>query len=298
MGGTMSAMYAALHPEKVNALGLMAAGLCFEGTGGVLEQWGSEEYYDPELITETFGNVPADFLDVGFALMDPVDNYVSKYVRFAENLDNEDFVANFARMEKWLGDGIDVAGEAYDQFLADIYQENKLYENELYLGDEHVDVENIDMPIIQIMGEYDHLIPANASKPFNEVVGSDDVTTIEYATGHIGLSVSSSSHEEVWPEVCEWYADRQVGDDTDDAVDSETAEASESADGSTDADGGSDADSPAVESVDGIGPTYAERLRTAGIETVADLVDSDPVEVAEITEAPVSRVEDWFDRIE
>jgi polyhydroxyalkanoate synthase len=268
MGGTMSAMYAALFPEKVNALGLMAAGLCFEGSGGVLERWGSEDYYDPELVTETFGNVPAEYLDVGFALMDPVNNYVSKYVRFAESLEDEEFVENFARMEQWLSEGIDVAGEAYDQFLRDIYQENKLYHNELYLDGKHVDVGNIDMPVLQILGEYDHLIPADASKPFNDVVGSEDVTTIEYATGHIGLSVLSSSHADVWPRVSEWYADRQyVG-------------------------------SPDVETVDGIGPTYAERLREAGIETVEDLREYDVEEVVEIVDAPESRVEDWFDNIE
>jgi len=269
MGGTMSAMYAALHPEKVNALGLMAAGLCFDGTGGVLEQWGSEDYYDPDEVTETFGNVPAEFLDVGFALMDPVDNYVSKYVRFYENLENEDFVENFGRMEKWLSEGIDVAGDAYDQFLTDLYQENRLYHNEMELNGEHVDIENIDMPVIQIIGEYDHLIPADASKPFNEVVGSDDVTTIEYATGHIGLSVSSSSHAEVWPQVSEWYADNQY----------------------------TEPGAAGVETVDGIGPTYAERLRDAGIETVDDLREAGPERAAEAAEAPESRVEDWFDAL-
>jgi len=270
MGGTMSTMYAALYPEKVNALGLMAAGLCFENTGGILEQWGSEEYYDPDLVTETFGNVPADFLDVGFALMDPVDNYVSKYIRFAENVGDEEFVENFSRMEQWLDEGIDVAGAAYDQFLEDVYQENKLYKNELYLGDRHVDIGDIDMPVLQIIGEYDHLIPAGASKPFNDVVGSDDVTTIEYATGHIGLSVSSSSHAEVWPEVSEWYADRQYTEP-----------------------GAED-----VETVNGIGPTYAERLRGAGIETIDDLRAADFDHVVEVSQASEGRVEDWFESLE
>jgi len=268
MGGTMSTMYAALMPEKVNALGLMAAGLCFDDTGGVLEQWGESDHYDPEELTDTFGNVPAEFLDTGFALMDPVTNYVSKYVHFYENLDDEDFVENFARMERWLGDGIDVAGEAYDQFLQDVYQDNRLYRNELFLGDRHVDIDDVDMPILQVVGEYDHLIPTAASKPFNDVVGSDDVTTVEYSTGHIGLSVSSGSHEDVWPAVSDWYAANQNP-------------------------GGDD-----VETVAGIGPTYAERLRSAGIETVDDLREAGPVAAADAADAPESRVEDWFDDLE
>jgi polyhydroxyalkanoate synthase len=279
MGGTMGAAYTALNPEKVNALGLMAAGLCFDKTGGVLEEWGNEEYYDPQAVVDTYGNVPAEFLDTGFALMDPMDNYVSKYITMYENLDSDGFVSNFSRMEKWLDEGIDLAGTAYVEFLQKIYQDNQLYRNELEIDGETVDVGNIDMPVIQILGEYDHLIPPGASKPFNDVVGSDDVTTIEYPTGHIGLSVSSSSHEEVWPEVCEWYhdvSDSDVADDADETDDSEGQE---------------------LEDIDGVGPTYADRLRAEGIEVPADLADNDPATLAEITNASVSSVEEWLDQL-
>jgi polyhydroxyalkanoate synthase len=266
MGGTMTTMYTALHGEKVNALGLMAAGLCFEHTGGILEEWGSEEYYDPEDVVDTYGNVPSEFLDAGFALMDPVDNYVSKYITMYENLESDAFVGNFARMERWLDEGIDLAGTAYVEFLEKIYQNNELHRNELEIDGEHIDVESIDVPILQILGEYDHLIPASASKPFNDVVGSDDVTTIEYPTGHIGLSVSSSSHEEVWPEVCDWY--HRVSEQ------------------------GTD-----VEEVSGIGPTYAERLRNAGIKTTEDLAEHEAAELADIAETSESRAVEWLDQL-
>jgi len=297
MGGTMSTMYAALHPEKVNALGLMAAGLCFDQTGGMLEIWGDQEHYDPELLTETYGNVPSEMLDVGFALMDPVNNYVSKYIRLYDNLENEGFVENFARMEKWLGDGVDVAGAAYEQFLEDIYQENKLYKNELELDGKHVDLGKLEMPILQIIGEYDHLIPPGASKPFNEVVPSEDVRTIEYSTGHIGLSVSSSSHENVWPEVCDWYAERNEGGP--DHVEPDEPDLDASTDEAVEAEEAEDiAEAADVESVAGIGPTYAERLHEAGIETTEDLYESDVDHVVEVSQASRSRVEDWFEQVQ
>jgi polyhydroxyalkanoate synthase len=305
MGGTMSVMYSALHAEKVNALGLMAAGLCFDHTGGVLEEWGSDEYYSPSDVTETFGNVPAEMLDVGFALMDPVENYVSKYIRFAENMDNEGFVENFGRMEKWLDDGIDVAGAAYVQFLEDVYQDNKLYNNELELNGEHVDLDNLEMPVLQLMGEYDHLIPPEASKPFNDVVGSDDVTTMEYSTGHIGLSVSSSTHENLWPDVCDWYKERNRQAEASDesvAIDVESpdeaaAEAVDAVDEAASVEEGGVETAADVETVSGIGPTYAERLREAGVETVADIAERNPAELAEIAQTNESRAQDWLDQL-
>jgi len=308
MGGTMSTMYTALHAEKVNALGLMATGLYFEETGGVLERWGDEEYYDPSTVIETFGNVPAEFLDEGFALMDPVQNYVTKYVQFVENIDNESFVKNFARMEQWLEEGVDVAGATYEQFLKDIYQGNKLYNNELELDGEHVDIENIDMPVLQILGEYDHLVPPSASKPFNDVIPSEDTRIIEYSTGHVGLAVSSSTHENVWPEVAEWFSERAqeaveestAADDeestTDETTDETAADVTDEATAgeTTDEAASSDTD---IETVDGIGPTYADRLRAAGIETVEDLAETDPEAVAETTGASLGRVEAWFEQV-
>jgi polyhydroxyalkanoate synthase len=205
MGGTFAAIYAALYPEKVNALALMAAALHFEDTGGLLETWGDAEYFDPRALTEAFGNLPGDFLAVGFAQMDPVDNYVSKYVGLFDRLENEDFVENFARMETWLADSVDLAGAVYAEFLESIYQDNALSENELQVDGRDVDVRQIDMPVLQIVGQYDNLVPPEASKPFNDVVGSDDVTTIEYPTGHVGLAMSNATHRDVWPEVAEWF---------------------------------------------------------------------------------------------
>jgi polyhydroxyalkanoate synthase len=335
MGGTMSAIYSALNPEKVNALGLMAAGLCFDRTGGILEDWGSEEYYDPEDVADAFGNVPAEMLDDGFALMDPIDNYLSKYITLYENLESDGFVQNFSRMERWLDEGIDLAGQAYVEFLQKIYQNNELYNNELEINGERVDVGNIDMPIIQIIGEYDHLIPPEASKPFNDIVGSDDVTTIEYPTGHIGMSVSSSSHEDVWPQVCDWFWEQsevaEEADDAEDEADSEAAEASvaeiqeeaaeqvgeesaedESVEHDEEVIDGDEAvaaeDEPetdladetaeSVDTVSGIGPTYAERLEAAGIGTTADLADYDAAELADIAETNESRAQDWLDQLD
>ena len=286
MGGTMSAMYAALHPEKVHTLGLMAAGLCFAGTGGVLEVWGDEEFYDPADVSETFGNVPAEFLDVGFALMDPVNNYVTKYVNLYENLDDEEFVENFARMERWLSDGIDVAGEAYREFLEEVYQSNALYEGDLELDGEHVDLDEIDVPILQIVGEYDHLIPPEASTAFNDAVPSDDVTTFAFETGHIGLSVSSRSHDELWPDVAEWYADRSGEHETETAIPVGEPEDTEDT---------ADAGDEYLTSVTGVGPTYAERLRAAGVETIADLAAADPDEIAAETDIPRGRLHDIVD---
>ncbi|MDY6770861.1 MAG: alpha/beta fold hydrolase [Candidatus Nanohaloarchaea archaeon] len=211
MGGTMAAMYTSFNQDKVNALGLMASAFEMDGSGGEIEEAG--QHIDPELLVEEYGNMPGELLDIGFTLQDPVENTVTKYIDLWENRDDEERVEFFAAMEKWLNDSKDVPGEAYRKFVEDIYQDNKLVEGRMQLEQdgrhrEPVDLGAIDVPLIQVLGEYDDIVPPESSRALNDLAATDDTETIEASSGHVGLSVSGRAHEDVWPEVADWYSER------------------------------------------------------------------------------------------
>ncbi|MEF8821584.1 MAG: helix-hairpin-helix domain-containing protein, partial [Halovenus sp.] len=138
------------------------------------------------------------------------------------------------------------------------------------------DLSEIEVPVLQIVGEYAHIVPAESSKPFNETVGSEDTTLIEFPAGHIGISVSSKAHAKLWPEVAEWYAERDA-----DAVTPPVSEGS----------------AEQLTALRGIGPTYAGRLADAGIETPRELADYNPQELAEIAETSPSRTRAWIEQV-
>jgi polyhydroxyalkanoate synthase len=284
MGGTMSAMYAGIHPERVRNLVLMASGLCFDGGGGLLEHWGDEDYFDSQKVTDAFGNAPAELLDLTFVLMEPMNNTVSKYMSLYGNLEDEEFVENFARMESWLNDGIDVAGATYTEFVRKIYQDNLLQENRMYVGDMHVELDEIDMPVLQIVGEYDHLIPPEASLPFSDAVASEDTEVFKSPVGHIGLSVSSRAHKNLWPQVCNWLAERDSGKAGVEAYAEDDIPEHERR-------------VQSLQRVKGIGPTYAERLVDEDIG-INELVNEPATDVADAAEVSADRARDWANRAE
>ncbi|WP_123536320.1 helix-hairpin-helix domain-containing protein [Halosimplex salinum] len=51
-----------------------------------------------------------------------------------------------------------------------------------------------------------------------------------------------------------------------------------------------------LEDIKGIGPTYAERLREAGVGGVGELAEADAEALAEETDIATSRVEDWVEQ--
>ncbi len=50
----------------------------------------------------------------------PNSSYASKFARLYDNRADDDFVATFTRMERWLSEGIDVGSETFAQFVEDI----------------------------------------------------------------------------------------------------------------------------------------------------------------------------------
>ena len=72
------------------------------------------------------------------------------YEVITELLDDKEFVENFIRMEKWIFDSPDQAGETFRQFLKDFYQDNKLIKGEFELAGQRVDLKNITMPVLNL----------------------------------------------------------------------------------------------------------------------------------------------------
>jgi predicted flap endonuclease-1-like 5' DNA nuclease len=58
------------------------------------------------------------------------------------------------------------------------------------------------------------------------------------------------------------------------------------------------AESTGLESVNGIGPTYAQRLREAGYAKPRDLVEADVAEIARIAGVSASRAQSWLEQIQ
>ena len=66
------------------------------------------------------------------------------------------------------------------------------------------------MPLLNIYGLYDHLVPPEACDQLTQAVGSKDTEDICLRTGHIGIYVSSKSQREFAPKIAAWLAIRDA----------------------------------------------------------------------------------------
>ena len=206
MGGTFTVMYASLYPKKVKNLITTVTPSNFDTDKGLLHIWMKE--VDVDRMVDAFGNMPGDLMNLGFLLLNPARLMIDKYVGFFENADNKEFVENFIRMEKWIFDSPDVPGETFRQFIKDCYQNNLLINSRMALDGRRVNLKNLTMPLLNIYGRYDHLVPPEACELLIERVGSRDTENICLETGHIGIYVSSKFQKSLVPKIARWLQER------------------------------------------------------------------------------------------
>jgi polyhydroxyalkanoate synthase len=108
----------------------------------------------------------------------------------------------------WLNDNIPVPGEVYRKFVKDLYQQNLLVKNQFWLGNRLVDLRKITCPVLNLMAKNDDLVPPSQSLPFNDLIGSEDRKAIVFPAGHIGMAVGSKAQRDLWPQTCDWLAER------------------------------------------------------------------------------------------
>lgn len=205
-GGTLSVIYSALYPNKVKNLVTHVTPVDFSTNAGLLFRWAKDTNFDL-LVDGNHGMIPGEFLNQGFDMLKPMMK-VQKQQALTSSLDDKDKLLNFLRMEKWISESPDQAGECFRQFMKDLYQQNKLVKGELEVGGKKVNLKNLTSPLLNIYATEDHLVPPAATKPLNDLVGSTDKELYSFKGGHIGVFVGGKSQKELAPAVTDWLKKR------------------------------------------------------------------------------------------
>ncbi|MEM7210019.1 MAG: class III poly(R)-hydroxyalkanoic acid synthase subunit PhaC [Pseudomonadota bacterium] len=201
-GGVFSLCYAALFADKVRNLVTMVTPVDFKTSDNLLSHW--VQNVDVDLLVDSLGNIPGEMLKWLFINFRPNGLTAQKYLSTIDIADDKEALENFLLMEKWISDCPDQAGETFRQFVKDLFQENKLALGEFKVGGRVVDLRKIDLPVLNVFAEKDHLVPPESSRALKNLLGTDDYSELPFDGGHIGIFVSKKSLGEVTPAISQW----------------------------------------------------------------------------------------------
>jgi polyhydroxyalkanoate synthase len=205
LGGNLSVIYTALHQENVKNLMLQATPIDFH-TDNTIAIWARA--LDADKIVDTYHMARGGFLNVGFLSVDPMNLMLAKYRGLLTEPEREEALVDFLRMDKWIFDSPAIPGELYRQYIKEWYQQNLLIKNQFKSHGKIVDLGKIEIPVLVLAAAYDHIAPPESQKAILGAISSKDKDAYEMKKGHIGITVSASSHKEFWPRVVEWLKQR------------------------------------------------------------------------------------------
>jgi len=216
-GGVFCSMYAATFPERVKNMIVSISPIDFAAdvedenpANGFINLW--TRNLDAETINsmiDVHGNLPGEVMGAVFQALTPMRTMTKYNLDLANMASDQNKLLNFLRMEKWLADRPHHPGAAAKQWLVNLYQQNQLVEGKFVLEGEYVDLDKIDMPVLNVFAEKDHIIPPPCSKALGKYISSKDYTEMPLNGGHVGIYVSGKLQHLVSQNIYEWLAGRQ-----------------------------------------------------------------------------------------
>jgi polyhydroxyalkanoate synthase len=206
IGGTLAAIYSALHPERIKNLVLLTTPINF-AEAGYLARAVRKEYFPLDSLVDTLGNIPPGFMQAGFKILNPLGD-AAKFYNFYKHMLDESFLEDFFAMEKWVNDNVPFPGEAYRKYIRDLYQENLLYHGKFTVNGQRVDLKRINAAHLSVVASEDTIVPPKAALCMKELISSEDNEAVLLPGGHVGVIVGGRALKTAWPRITEWLLER------------------------------------------------------------------------------------------
>ena len=206
-GGVLSLLYLAGHPDApVRSLATVATPIEFDKMT-VMAQMLDKGRVQPSDLFDSSGNVPPDVLLASFKFLQPTAD-ITAYVNLFEHLHSDEFVAAYQVISGWGNEHIPFPGAAFEQLVRLFFRDNTMVTGRIPLNNGEVQLSDITVPVLNISGAKDHVVPLVANERLTQLVGSEHTRDLQVPAGHVGLFIGRTAHKGTLPALSQWLNDR------------------------------------------------------------------------------------------
>lgn len=209
-GGVLSLCYSALHPDKVRNLITLVTPVDSSQPSFRLGQLTA--HIDLTLAATAYGNLPGPLLNEIYQALKPMRLGLQKRLQAGKELGGDpERALNYLLMERWLNDCPDLASAALQEFVQLFLRDNALMQPEGFrLAGRTLKLQALELPLLNIFGLKDHLVPAETSTALKQATGSRDYTELAIAAGHIGTLTGQKALSHVPTAIAQWLRQRDA----------------------------------------------------------------------------------------
>jgi poly(3-hydroxyalkanoate) synthetase len=201
MGGTFVTAAAALRPDLVSGLALLAAPWDFHaGDIDHLHKMTATSAMLEPLLRDA-ATVPVDLLQSLFALDDPTA--VAEKFRQFGHLDPASAAARlFVALEDWLNDGVPLSGATARDCMRDWYRDNLPVRGAWRVAGLPIDPASIQVPAFVAVPKRDRIVPPGSARPLAKLLPK--ATLLEPDSGHVGMTAGRGAARVLWEPLRDW----------------------------------------------------------------------------------------------
>lgn len=212
LGGLFAAIFAALHPERVRALALLAAPLRFGAATGVFSRMvGALQ------AASLPASVPGSFLSLASLQASPQTFGWERLLDLGRSLPQAEALRNHLRVERWTLDEFALPRRLVADLAQLIAREDRFMRGTLTLGERRAAPGAIVAPLLCVIDPRCRLVPPESVLPVYAAAQSSDKTLLHYegdvgvSLQHVGVLVGAAAHRHLWPRITRWAGERWQG---------------------------------------------------------------------------------------
>jgi polyhydroxyalkanoate synthase len=205
LGGLFAAIFAALHPERVRGLVMLATPLHFGAHAPAFDRMaaGLEGEDLPE-------SLPGSFLSTASLNAAPGPFGWERWMDALLSLADPAELRTHAQVERWTLDEFALPRRLVAELIVLIVREDRFARGTLEIGARSAAPSRLSAPLLCVLDPLCSLVPPEAVLPLLEAAASRDKTVLHYerdvgvSLQHVGPLVSRRAHETLWPRIVRW----------------------------------------------------------------------------------------------
>jgi poly[(R)-3-hydroxyalkanoate] polymerase subunit PhaC len=207
LGGTLAALFAALHPSCVAALVLLEAPTAFAQGGAFAPLVAA---LPTASLSNLVGLLPGSLLDAASVTASPVSFIVARWLDGLASAADPRASLNHLRVVRWTLDEFPMSAIFLGEVVDQLYREDRFMRGTLSIAGREANPAALAMPVLNVMRPESLVIPPEMIRLFHEKIPSQNKRLLRYdgeigvALRHVGVLVGPHAHRELWPEILEW----------------------------------------------------------------------------------------------
>ncbi|WP_417789398.1 alpha/beta fold hydrolase [Terasakiella pusilla] len=201
MGGVLATGLAALEPDKINGLALLATPWDFHAGEAGYHRFIQASQAPLQQTIDNFNELPVDVLQSLFAAIDPY-SILSKFEDFSRLDPASAEAQQFVAMEDWLNDGVPLSAPVAKECLFDWYIHNKPHHLGWDMDGHVIDPRDITCPTVLFIPEKDRIVPRDSARALGCALANAEIKHVK--AGHIGMVTGKSAKKCLYDPLSKW----------------------------------------------------------------------------------------------